>query len=75
MPYFPSFDSSIDPLQEYRTALRKHDWTYGDSDNDWVWLRGRTERAELEDMQQQLDPKFEIWNAIAPSDFQREPSK
>lgn len=57
--------------EEYRAALRAHDWTFEDSACDENYRRGVTERAKLETLGQSLDPGWSIWNEEAPARFSR----
>jgi len=58
-------------LAEYRALLKAHDWTFEYSEDQTVWRRGGTELARLRELQKRLDPKYEVWNEVAPRDFRR----
>lgn len=58
-------------LDHYRRCLACHDWTFEYSDDHSVWRRGCAELAEIQRLQQQLDPKFKIWNEYAPNSYKR----
>lgn len=48
-------------LHRYQRLLATHDWKYEHSDDHRVWQRGRTERAVLQALAQQLDPERKLW--------------
>lgn len=52
-------------LHRYQRLLAAHDWTYEHSDDHSVWQRGRTERAVLQALAQQLDPDRKLWEEYA----------
>ena len=54
----------------YIHLLQTHDWTYEFSDDQSVWLRGTTQRRELNSLQPRVDPLYHLWNQHAPSDMQ-----
>jgi len=58
-------------LAEYRALLQAHDWTFEYSEDQTVWRRGSAELARLRELQKKLDPKYEVWNEVAPQDFRR----
>lgn len=57
---------------DYEALLKGHDWQFEFSDDRRAWTRGHYERQALRAMQQQLDPEFKTWNALAPAAFRIE---
>jgi hypothetical protein len=55
--------------QEYRAALKAHDWYYDYSDDYTAWCRGRDERDALRTARKQLDADGKIWNEYAPKQY------
>lgn len=55
--------------QEYRKALAGHDWYYDYSDDHSVWAAGKSQRAALREMRNNIDPTGAIWNEYAPADY------
>lgn len=56
-------------LDEYKNALRHHDWFYAYSDDHSVWKKGSAIAKALLEAQLRLDPTYAIWNEIAPDQF------
>jgi hypothetical protein len=62
-------DESIRPrteLDDYRDALKAHDWWHMMSDDHRVYERGDRERKRLRALAVVLDPDHTIWNQYAP---------
>ena len=57
--------------QQYRAALKAHDWYYPYADNYGAFVKGKESADRLEMMRKQLDPDYAIWNELAPADFRR----
>ncbi len=57
--------------QEYRAALKAHDWYYDYSDDHSVWSAGRAQRDQLRQLRKSLDSDGKIWNEIAQADFKQ----
>lgn len=57
--------------QKYRELLATHDWYYNFSDDYSVWAKGKSHASKIWDFQQDIDPKFAIWNQYAPDDFKK----
>jgi hypothetical protein len=72
-----------DKIQNFRNALRNHDWFFDFSDDHSVWCRGRDERDSLFAIAKSLVRNDEmssievasIWNEFAPTRFGAEPSR
>lgn len=62
-------------IEQYRAALRNHDWSYDYSDDPRVYRAGRLEREALLAKQRVYDPDWSIWNEIAPEGYKRVESK
>lgn len=62
----PFFNVQAQRREAYTRALRAHDWTSQFSDSADVARRGRATLAALKQMQRELDPDFEVWNALCP---------
>lgn len=56
-------------LEQYKKALKTHDWYYAFADSYTDFGKGRDERNELEAMRRRLDPEGELWNEAAPDQF------
>ena len=56
--------------QEYRAALKAHDWYYDYSDDYTAWCKGRDERSALQAARRTLDPDYAIWNEYSPKPVQ-----
>lgn len=56
-------------LEQYKKALKAHDWyyAYADSYNDYG--KGKEQRDALCNAQPGLDPDFTLWNEAAPDQF------
>lgn len=59
---------------DYRAALRRHDWQFEYSDDHQVWLRGREAQNMLLLARQEFDPSWSIWNQFCPTEQIRENS-
>lgn len=57
--------------EEYRAALKAHDWHFEQADDGTVYRRGVTERARLMVDAASLDVDFVIWNEVAPPEYRR----
>lgn len=55
--------------QEYRAALKAHDWYYDYSDDYTAWCRGRDQRTALYTGRNRFDPDGAIWNEYAPKQY------
>ena len=55
-------------MDEYINLLKSHDWYYSYSDDHRVYKLGFERSRQLQDMQQELDPDFAVWNQHAPND-------
>lgn len=62
--------ASAEAQAAYVAALKAHDFQFDYSDDIRVYRRGRDSLLALRDMQERLDPAFQIWNSIAPAQFQ-----
>jgi hypothetical protein len=56
-------------MEQYKTALARHDWTFEYSDSHSEWTRGREQRQALHSMASRLDPDYSVWNALAPEGY------
>lgn len=56
--------------QEYRDALKAHDWYYDYSDDYTAWSKGRDERTALYTGRNRFDADGKIWNEYAPKQYQ-----
>ncbi len=57
-------------IEAYKQALKKHDWYYSFSDDHSVYRRGEAAERALITQRHQFDPTGEIWNSMAPIEFQ-----
>jgi hypothetical protein len=55
--------------QEYRAALKAHDWYYDYSDDYTAWCKGRDERNALLAARRTLDADGAIWNEYSPKQY------
>jgi hypothetical protein len=58
-------------LEQYKKALKAHDWyyAYADSYNDYD--KGKEQRNALWTAQPGHDPDFILWNESAPDQFKQ----
>lgn len=50
----------------YLRQLRAHDWSSQFSDDGVIARRGAAALAVLRDLQREVDPDWEMWNALCP---------
>lgn len=60
-------EGSEDDLSNYTKLLQNHDWNYSYSWDDSEAQRGYDEEQTLLKLAKKLDPKFKIWNKVAPA--------
>lgn len=53
-------------LEEYKAALRAHDWFYMYADDYRSFDKGKDQWASINIMQKKIDPDFIIFNEYAP---------
>ena len=58
-------------MQNYRAALKRHDWDHEFSDDPLIYKRGREKLWALRKQQSILDPFFRVWNELSPARFHR----
>jgi hypothetical protein len=70
---FKGFGVQPEPveMQNYRVALKCHDWEHEFSDDHSVWAKGNASLQRIKTMASYLDPDFKIWNAVAPESHRR----
>lgn len=56
-------------IEQYKQALKDHDWTFEWSDDHNVWKRGVAQRQQLKAAQKELDQNAEIWNTLCHKDY------
>jgi hypothetical protein len=56
-------------LDQYKQALKSHDWTFEWSDDHNVWKRGTAQRQALRAAQLAIDPNAKIWNSLCHKDY------
>lgn len=62
----PLFDVDAQRRAAYLKLLRAHDWSSQFSDSADVALMGRASMRLMRDLQRQVDPEFEMWDALCP---------
>lgn len=62
----PLFDVQAQRKAAYLRQLRAHDWSSQFSDDPNVALIGRSSLRLLRDLQREIDPDYEMWNALCP---------
>jgi translation initiation factor IF-2 len=63
---------NLEPLiEEYKTLLSRHDWTYEFSDDYREWKKGHEELKRLNEMSKIVDPDRIIWNMYYPERFRK----
>ena len=71
---YPSLETeskTISTVDQYRIALKLHDWTFEYSDDSRMYREGRADRQRLESAQPLFDADFSIWNSFAPAQYRR----
>jgi hypothetical protein len=61
--------NALNAIKNYIEALETHDWSYKYSDDHRAWENGSKSRKTLLELQEQIDPNFQVWNSIAPEDW------
>jgi hypothetical protein len=61
--------NALNAIKNYIEALETHDWSYKYSDDHRAWESGSKSRKTLLELQEQIDPNFQVWNSIAPEDW------
>ena len=61
--------NALNAINNYIEALETHDWSYKYSDDHRAWESGSKSRKTLLELQEQIDPNFQVWNSIAPEDW------
>ena len=56
-------------IEQYKTLLRQHDWSYDYSDHYGTWVKGKEQRAVISALARSIDPDYAIWNSIAPEGY------
>jgi hypothetical protein len=56
-------------LDQYKKALKAHDWYYAFADGYNDYDKGKEQRNKLHEMARDLDPDFTFWNEEAPDQF------
>jgi hypothetical protein len=72
-PHRPAQPIALPSMEQYVSALKRHDWHYQQADDYGSYLKGQRERDALVTLQQRLDTDYAIWNEHA-RDCQRAPS-
>ena len=60
---------TITVLKSYIEDLKHHDWYYNFSDDHQAWMLGSATKSKLLEAAKSIDPKFQVWNTIAPDQF------
>lgn len=69
---YPTPPMSTDAMkQRYVELLKTHDWSFEYSDDNNMYLRGKTQRNEIEELAKHVDPDHTIYNQHAPKDYQK----
>ena len=61
--------NALNAIKNYIEALETHDWSYKYSDDHRAWESGSKSRKTLLELQEQIDPNFQVLNSIAPEDW------
>lgn len=61
-------------MEQYCTALGRHDWWHQMSDQTSVLLAGQASLARICTMRDQIDADCAVWNSICPPEFARRPA-
>lgn len=62
--------NALNVIKTYIEALESHDWSYTYSDDHKTWESGSKSRKTLLELQKQIDPDFQVWNTVAPEEWQ-----
>jgi hypothetical protein len=56
---------ALPSMEQYVSALKRHDWHYQQADDYGSYLKGQRERDALVTLQQRLDSDGAVWNEYA----------
>jgi len=59
-------ESKINSIDEYKVALKNHDWFYEYSDDFRYYTKGRNQRDKLLAFQKEFDIDQSIWKTFEP---------